>query len=488
MKNAQMLIDGKWVEGKEFFLPKSPATGETFSKVPLANKNNVDDAVSAAREALQSWRNTPIQERCAILQKAADLLVQKYGEPGEETALKRLIHEEMGKRLPEADIEVIESSDMIAFFAANAPKLLESKTPQLNQELWATKSSSIKLEPIGVVGVIKAWNYPLEIPIWAIAPALASGNTIVFKPSDKSSLVGVELGKIFEEAGLPKGVLNIVTGDASTGKLVVEHNEIDMISFTGSVAVGKEIAIECAKRLRKCTLELGGNDAAIVTTNADLDLAANGLVWGSFCNAGQVCVRSKRIYVHKDVAKSFINKVLEKTKSLRKDIEIAPIVDEVQLKKVEEAVNDAIEKGANIAFGGKKYDADGFFFEPTIITDLTGTEEILSNECFGPIMPIIEFDDNSQAIQYANNSNYGLGASVWSSDKSEAEKIANELNVGMVWINDVNVAFPEAPWGGVKDSGLGVDLSEWGLYEYVKIKHVNTENSDDTTREWWYPY
>ena len=418
-----------------------------------------------------------------------EALVREYGEQGQATPLKELISTEMGKRLPEADIEVIESSDMLAFFAKSAAELLRPRVPNLNQTLWATKRSVVELEPLGVVGVIKPWNYPLELPIWAIGPALVAGNTVVFKPSEHSTLVGLEIGRLFHEAGLPAGVLNIVTGDGSTGRYLVEHEDVNMIAFTGSVATGRQIAIECAKRIRKCSLELGGNDAAIVDADVDLELAANGIVWGAFCNSGQVCVRAKRIFVHHQMFEALSAIVLKKTAALRAGIDFGPLVSEKQLMKVENQIADAVSKGAKVAIGGHRIsNFGGFFLAPTVLLHVSVDANLMHEECFGPVLPMIRVEDAEEGVRRANESSYGLGASVWTSKLPQGESIARKLDAGMVWVNDVNVAFPEAPWGGTKNSGLGTELSEWGLYEYVRPKHINVETSSEQRRAWWYPY
>jgi len=486
---AQMYINGRWVEGTETFDAINPSTGEQLGAVYQASEAEIDAAVTAARNALPAWSKLDVSARAEVLGKVVDLIVARYGEPGQLTELKKLIMTEMGKRLPEADVEVIETSDMIAFFAKEAPRLLAPTTPELNQQLWSTKKSSVVYEPVGVVGAIKPWNYPLELPIWAIAPALVAGNTVVFKPSEYSSFVGLEIGKLFEEAGLPPGVLNIVTGDGEVGKMLVQHEGIDMISFTGSVSAGREIATECGKRLKKCSLELGGNDPAIVEPDVDLELAANGLVWGAFCNSGQVCVSANRAYVHQQIADELIKRIVDKTKALRITIDYGPVVSAEQLATVEEQVNDAVSKGATVLVGGKRIDhSNGYYYSPTVLTNVSSSMRLMTEECFGPVLPIVTVADTQEAVELANKSAYGLGASVWTSDLEKGQEIAKTIQSGMVWINDVNVAFPETPWGGVKCSGIGTELSEWGLYEYVQRKHINVETSPNNRRDWWYPY
>jgi acyl-CoA reductase-like NAD-dependent aldehyde dehydrogenase len=327
------------------------------------------------------------------------------------------------------------------------------------------------------------------LPIWALAAALIAGNTVVFKPSEHSSFVGLEIGKLFEEAGLPPGVLNILTGDGEVGKMLVRHEGIDMVTFTGSVSVGREIAEQCGKRLIKCSLELGGNDPAIVEPDVDLELAANGLVWGAFCNSGQVCVSANRVFVSQKIAEDLTKRIVQKTKALRVTTDFGPIVSAEQLVTIEEQVKDAVSKGATVLVGGQRLEHDGgFFYAPTVLTNVSSSMRLMTEECFGPILPIITVSNTKEAVELANLSTYGLGASVWTSDLVKGREIADKIESGMVWINDVNVAFPETPWGGIKCSGGGTDLSDWGLYEYVHRKHINVETSASTRRDWWYPY
>lgn len=416
-----------------------------------------------------------------------EILHERYGEEGEETDLKRLIREEVGRRLLEADIEVIESADMLSYYVDNGPDVLAEERPELNEDLWPTKESKVQYEPVGVIGVIKPWNYPLELPIWSIGAALIAGNTVVFKPSEKSPLVGAEIGRIFEEAGLPDGVLNIITGDGNTGRMLVE-SDVDMVSFTGSRTVGRSIAETCGRDLKEYALELGGNDPAIIAPDVDLELAANGIVWGSYCNTGQVCVRPKRVLVHDDIYDGFLDLVVEKTENLEKDRDFGPLISREQLETVKDQVQSTLNQGAKLLHGGEEIEGDGYYFEPTILTQVTPEMEVFQEECFGPVMPIMRVDSVEDGVRIANSSDYGLGASVWTGDLQYGSKIAEQLEAGMVWVNDVNVAFPETPWGGIKDSGSGVELGPHGILEYTNLKHVSIETGDSDTRDWWFPY
>lgn len=489
MRRSKMLIAGKWTESEQQFESTNPSTGEIFGLVDVAQKEHIQAAIAAARNVLPEWKRIGVEHRTKILNQVVERLRSEYGRQGEPTPLKQLISQEMGKRLPEADIEVIESSDMLNFFVKEGPSLLATRELKLDLTLWSTKRSYVNFEPVGVIGVIKPWNYPLELPIWAIGPALIAGNTVLFKPSEHSSFVGVELGKFIEEAGVPQGVINVLPGGDETGELIVQAEGIDMITFTGSVATGRKVAIECSRRLKRYTLELGGNDAAIITPDVDMELAANGIVWGSFANSGQVCVRPKRVFIHRSIARSLISMILEKTTKLRPGIDYGPLISQKQLELVEHQVEGSLSHGAKLIVGGQRLkEHRGFYFEPTILIDVPSSAPVMQDECFGPVLPIVVVDNIEEGIQLANSTKYGLGASIWTGDLKIGEQLASELEAGMVWVNDVNVAFPQAPWGGTKESGYGVELGEWGLYEYTVKKHINVETSNSITREWWFPY
>jgi acyl-CoA reductase-like NAD-dependent aldehyde dehydrogenase len=494
-KTFYSVIGGKSCKGERVFNAVNPFDQSVIEENSFATKQMVEQAVSTARVALKSWRKTPVTERAAILRKTAELIISKQGNPGDlvHSEIMELIISEMGKSVYEAEIEIFESSDILNYFANEGIGFLSTQQPVLDQNLWATKTSKLVFEPVGVVGIIKPWNYPLEIPLWSIGAALLAGNTIVFKPSEITSGIGCFIEKVFREAGIPSGVLNVVLGDGIVGEYLVDA-DIDMVSFTGSNEVGKGIYAKCSAKMIKCGLELGGKDAFIVCEDADIERAANGAVWGAFANAGQVCVAGERFYVHSSIYNKFIERVIDITRSLKlgsgfdKEIDIAPLAFEKQFEKIKRLVTDAVAKGGNILIGGKPLDRKGFFFEPTIIENINSNMLIEKEELFGPIMPVYKFNTIDEAIVLANSSEFGLGASVWSQDKEKAEQIASELATGMVWINDVNVALPQCPWGGVKQSGIGRDLSQFGIYEYTTVKHICIENSNDKVQPWWYPY
>jgi betaine-aldehyde dehydrogenase len=485
-------INGKWVGSKTSFRSICPEDQSSLGTVSLASRNDVGDAIGSAKKAFKDWSQLSLGERANYVIKASEKLAELYGQMGEITPLKKIINQEMGKRFPEADIEVIESSDMLKFFAEQGPHCLSDKPIGLNRELWPTKLSTIGFMPLGVVGIIKPWNYPLELPLWSIGAALMAGNTIVFKPSELTPFVGEKIVEIFQSVNLPDGVFNMVCGDGQVGKYIVGHNDISMISFTGSIPVGREIAVRCAKNSTRVSLELGGKDSMIILDDVDLELAVNGALWGSFTNCGQVCVGVKRILVSRNIKDEFITKLARKTEELRLGTDIGPLVSKTQLMKVENHVNQAVRLGAKVICGGSRpVDSNfskGFYYLPTILVNTTSKMLVETEDTFGPVVLIKEFLNEDEAIELANNSSYDLGASIWTSNPEKSINLAKKIRTGMVWINDVNVAFPQAPWCGHRWSGHGIELSEFSMFEYSAIKHINLETSNENRRLWWFPY
>lgn len=490
-KHLRHFINSNWTSGTEvdWVQIELPGGGEPKSQLPIGGLIEINEAVAAAKAALPAWQSLSVVERCSYLDKVADLLDEQFVSPSERTDLKKLITREVGKVFAEADIEVMESVDMFRYMVQVAESEITDEILELDETIWPSKKSKHQWEPLGVVALIKAWNYPLELIVWSIGPALVAGNTVILKPSEHSSETASFLVGLFELAGFPPGVVNMVLGDGTTGAVLARHPRVNVVSFTGSVPVGLEIASHCASRLCKYNLELSGNDAAIVLADADVELATNGLVWGAFCNAGQVCVRPKRVFVHRSIAQEFIKSAVEKTAQLRLGVDIGPLISGKQMDSVKDFVADAITNGAELLHGGSQnLSLDGNFYIPTILSDVPETSRIMTEECFGPVMPINVFDTIDEAVIKSNSSNYGLGASVWSSNLSLAESVARKLEVGMVWINDINVAFPQAAWGGTKQSGVGFELSQHAIRQYCRPKHISLELTTEAKRDWWFPY
>lgn len=489
---ARNYIDGKWLATSNKRRVLSPEDGHEVGVAYDATEEDVQNAVAAARTAFPAWSATSVENRAQVVSRAADLLAQEYGEMGQPTPLKDLIKNEMGKRLPEADIEVIESSDMLRFFADQGPTCLADRPLALNRELWPSKKSAIGFAPLGVVAAIKPWNYPLEIPIWSLGAALTAGNTVVFKPSEITPLVATKLTEIFERAKLPKGVLNVIHGDASIGRALVDNSDINMVTFTGSVPVGKEIALKCAINSVRTSLELGGKDAMIVLDDANSDLALNGALWGAFTNCGQVCVGVRRLLVPQGKAEDFTERLVSAALQLRLGKDIGPLASAGQLEKVTLHVEDALQKGAKLLCGGTRPEDSklraGYFFSPTILTATSPDMLVEREDTFGPVVTIKTYQAVEEAIEIANSVEYDLGASIWTCDTKRGLEIARRLRTGMVWVNDVNVAFPQAPWCGYRWSGKGIELSEFAFHEYSVLRHINYETGSDIRRAWWFPY
>lgn len=487
--NGQLLINGKWIETSKKLASINPANEKSVGNACLAGKEEVVKAVNAAKKAQTQWKSIGVWERAKILSKIADEVLKR------EESLKSLITQEMGRPLVESEVEVLETADMIMFFANEGKTYFEGETFPIDPELFPNKISFTISEPIGVIGIIKPWNYPLELPFWSIAPALLAGNTIIFKPSELTPFVGMEIGKICKNAGIPDGVVNILTGDSSTGQHLVQ-SDIDMISFTGSIETGKKIMKNSAEKLHKISLELGGSDPMIICNDSDFEEALNGALWGRFTNCGQVCVAAKRIFIEKDIAKDFISEFVEKTKGLiigdgqDPNTDIGPLVSHEQREKLLVQVEDAIRKGAKIECGAKipsNYNK-GFYYEPTVITNVKGNMRIMNEEVFGPVAVISIFSKLEDVIVEANKTKFGLGASIWSKNLDTVFNLTSKLDCGMIWVNEINVAYPQCPWGGVKHSGIGKELSKYGLREFTNIKHINIDYGQEKTRPWWFPY
>lgn len=403
----------------------------------------------------------------------------------------------MGKPAAEAiAMEISPVLDLMQYFARNAGKIL--KPEKINIGLYGLlgRSSKIIYQPLGVVGVVSPWNYPLAIPLGEVTMALMAGNAVVLKPSELTPLVGLKIGEIFQKAGLPENVLQILTGDGRTGAALVEA-EINKIMFTGSVETGKKIAAAAAKNLTPVVLELGGKDPMIVFEDANLDFAANAAVWGAFANSGQSCAAVERLYVHEKIAAQFTAKVVELTQKLQQNFgceectDIGSMSSERQLEIVENHVKDAVEKGAKILTGGKRNEALGkTFFEPTVMTNVDHNSRAVREETFGPTLPVMTFQTDEEAVALANDSEFGLTASVWTSDLRRAQKIARQIEAGTVTINEVlyTHAIAQTPWGGVKKSGYGRTHGKHGLLELVSPQHIHLNRVTVVPDFWWFDY
>jgi acyl-CoA reductase-like NAD-dependent aldehyde dehydrogenase len=470
----------------------NPANKQSIGDVPLMSAEQVQEAVADSQRAFEGWQLTNYAERA---QKLLDFrkVIQKRADE-----IAALITREMGKPIVESYLAELNGPlDSCVYLAENAEKILKDQSIQFTNPLMSSKQGIITFEPLGVIGIIAPWNYPFSIPTMTILSAVMTGNTVVLKPSEKSSLVGLKISELFEEAGFPKGVVTVVTGDGRTGEALTKCR-LAKIIFTGSVEGGVKVMTQAAPNLIPVCLELGGKDAAIVLQDAPPDFTARGLVWGAFTNAGQACASFERIYIVKGKS---TDKLLERihhyTQLLRvgqpedQSTEIGPVVDESQLVKIVAQVEQAKSMGAHVICGGKRRDdLGGYFFEPTVITGVNHTMDVMTKETFGPVMPIMLVESEDDAVALANDSQYGLTASVWTSDLTRAEAVARDLNVGTVFFNDglFSHASPQAPWGGLKQSGFGRSHSHFGLIDLVNIKHICKDSPASSSRFWWYPY
>ena len=481
--------------GRKVLVSINPATLETLGEIPLASATEVRAAVAAAEAAFPSWAALGVEKRAACLLKARDYLMERLDETCE------LISKENGKPRAEAlTSEVFVVADLITHYAGRAKTLLVSRPLSLhNPMMKATKCSRLVPEPLGVVSIITPWNYPFSIPMSGIVFALLAGNTVVFKPASDTAMIGLKIHEILTVGGgLPAGVLNTVIATGRDMGTALYEPPVRKVVFTGSTEVGRAINQVAAKHFIPTSMELGGKDPMVVCEDADLDLAAGGALWGAFTNCGQVCASVERVYVARSVHDAFVEKVVAKAKELRLgadqdfDVDVGPMANEEQLRTVEEHVRDALTKGARVLVGGKRPDRPGYFFEPTVLVDANHTMKIVMEETFGPVMPIIAFDTEDEAVTLANDSPYGLTASVWTRDKAKGNAIAHRLQAGTVTVNDCVYTYSlcETPWQGMKASGVGASHSDDGLLEFAYFKHINVDRSPGfmKRRMWWFPY
>jgi acyl-CoA reductase-like NAD-dependent aldehyde dehydrogenase len=467
----------------------SPATLEPIGEIEVATVADVQAALAAAREAQPAWAALPVKERARYMWRALEILLAR------QDAFIEVIQRESGK--PRTDallIEIFAACDALAYYAKRAARILRPRRRRLHGILALTKRLRIVYRPLGVVGVISPWNGPFILSLNPAVQALMAGNAVLLKPSEVTPYSGKLVGDLFAEAGLPAGLLSVLLGDGETGAALVEAG-VDKISFTGSVATGRRVAEACARRLLPCTLELGGKDPMIVCADADLDRAAGGAVAGAFFNSGQVCFSTERVYAVEAVADELIRRVVARARVLRQGVtgefDVGPIFWPRQLEIIEAHVADAVAKGATVLTGGRRNPSlPGLYYEPTVLTDVTHEMLIMREETFGPILPIMRVRDEAEALRLANDTPYGLGATVWTRDARRASALAARIDAGSVCVNDMTMTYgaQEAPFGGRKASGIGYVNGDFGLQGYSWPQAILVDRFGGRQTATHYPY
>lgn len=450
-------INGKWVNVENCTAVVNPATGEEIVKVPLSSKGAVDEAVGAAKLAQKEWALTPAPIRAEVLYQVGYLMKER------KEHLARLLTLENGKVLEEARGEVQEGIDMAFYMAGEGRRLFGQTT---NAELKDKFAMSVRA-PIGVVGIITPWNFPIAIATWKSFPAIVAGNTVVWKPATETPIMAYEMAKIFEEAGIPKGVINVVFGSGGTvGDAMVHHPDMKVISFTGSNDTGRHIAADCGRQLKKVSLEMGGKNAVIVMEDADLNLAVEGIIWSAFGTSGQRCTACSRVIVHRDVKEELEQRLLTEMEKLtignglEDGVKVGPIINQAGIDKIKKYIEIGKEEGATLLAGGHELIegdfADGFYFAPTLFTNVDAHMRIAQEEIFGPVVSLIAVDSFEEAIEVNNNVSFGLSSSIFTNDVNQVFKAQRDLDTGIVYVNaGTTGAEIHLPFGGTKGTGNG---------------------------------
>jgi acyl-CoA reductase-like NAD-dependent aldehyde dehydrogenase len=470
----------------------NPATGELLGTVPTTPPEQVQAIVDSVAQVQPFWAQLTLEDRARYLERAAQVVID------EGDQIRDLIVREQGKpRLEAFSMEVLPTIDALTWIAQNGPEILAEEEIPISQLLLKTKHPVFVYEPLGVIGVIAPWNYPWSIPFGQIALALMAGNGVVLKPSSHTPLVAERIVRAFERGGVPEGLVRLIHGPG-TGRALTESTAAKMF-FTGSSATGREVGAECAQRLKGAVLELSGKDPMIVLSDANLDHAAAGALWGGFANGGQTWSGIERVYVMRQVADHFIAALVAGAGRLRLgdplqwETEIGPMTLPEQREHVRELVEDAVASGARLRCGGPVESPRGLehgaFYAPAVLTDVRQEMRIMREEIFGPVLTVMVVDSEDEAVALANDSEFGLGASVWTNDRIKGERFAEELEAGMVWINDhlFSHGACQCSWGGVKQSGIGRTHSKFGLYECVNVK-LRVWESSKLRNAWWHPY
>ncbi|MFT3983396.1 MAG: aldehyde dehydrogenase family protein [Lachnospiraceae bacterium] len=479
MEIKKNFINGKWVEGTSGKVIDviNPATGEVFAKVSESSIEDVRTAVHAAKESFyhsREWREMDSQARGDVLLKIAALIERDLAE------IAMLDTLDNGKPLREAEGDVDDGIHTFRYYAGLI-KAPYGGVYDVNGNFGKMHSYTVQ-EPVGVCAQITPWNYPFLMSVWKLAPALAAGNSIVFKPSPKAPLSTIKLFELFEEAGLPAGCVNLVQGDAEVGTEMGENKDVDMVTFTGSTKVGQSLMRAASGNLKKIGLELGGKSPNIIFADADLDGAVEWAMIGIFFNQGEVCSAGSRIIVEESIKDVFVEKLAARANAMTlgnpvNNPDMGPVITKEHMERVLDYIKSGVEEGATLVCGGERYTegecADGYFIRPTVFADCKPEMKIVKEEIFGPVVAVMTFKSEEEALALANDTDYGLAGAVFTSDITRAHRVIREIRAGITWINCYNPTFNEAPWGGYKMSGIGRELGIHGLLEYQEVKQIN---------------
>ena len=462
------LINGEWVTTSDSLEVDNPATGEVIATIPQLDADAVNQAVTAANDAFKLWRKKTPAERGELVRKWYELMVEHTDE------LATIMTTEQGKPLAEAKGEIAYAASYVKWFAEEAMRINGEILPA------GTPDTQIRVsrDPVGVCAAITPWNFPAAMITRKVAPALAAGCTIIVKPASQTPLTALALGELAIQAGIPKGVIQVITGKASViGDALCENSIVRKLTFTGSTEIGSQLMKKCAPDVKKLSLELGGNAPFIVFEDADIDLAVDGLMKGKFRNAGQTCISPNRVYVQRSVLEEFQSKLVKKVEALKvgngldEGVDIGPLIDAPGADKVTEHVDNALNNGATLLTGGKRLPNGDNWYTPTVLTNVPPTAQCTCEETFGPLVPIIPFDTEEEVIEYANDTPFGLAAYFFSDNLHRAQRVVDAIESGMVGVNTGAISAANAPFGGVKASGLGREGAHAGIEEYLEMKY-----------------